>query len=123
MYHLYKDFPRINPPNPKGFVAMWHIFSIIKLELTPCSGFGQQLLHDIVVSRFIGHPRILHQLLLDRNANIVVGQQIFEFFKSLQNEIIKQFYGLCYRNWIAALSGGLHALNWCRITDKDKKTT
>lgn len=54
--------------------------------LTSRPRLGQQLVHDVIVGRFLGDPRILDQLLLDRDTDLVLGQQFLELFESLKQK-------------------------------------
>lgn len=41
-------------------------------------------MHDIIVSGLVGDSGILNEFLLDRNADVVDGQQVLELFERLQ---------------------------------------
>jgi len=48
----------------------------------------QQLLHYIVVGDVLGHSRILHQLLLDGNTNVMACEELLQFLESLKTSAV-----------------------------------
>jgi len=54
--------------------------------LTSCTGFRQQLLHNIIVCNILSHSRVLDQLLLNGNTNVMTCQQLLQFLKCLQRD-------------------------------------
>lgn len=54
------------------------------IKLTSGTWFCEQSLHYDVVRSLIGHSRVLHQFLLDSNADIVLRQQSFQLFECLR---------------------------------------
>lgn len=54
-----------------------------KNSLTSSPGLAKELDDDIVVSLVIGYARVLDQLLLDRNADVIFGQQLFQLLERL----------------------------------------
>lgn len=74
--------------------------------LTPCSWLGQQFLYYVVIRRLPRHPRVLHKLLLDGYANVILCQQVLKLFKGLQIENVRS------KQWIEANIRWKSTLRW-----------
>lgn len=59
------------------------IYSTLHRLRTSGPRLRQQLLHDIIVRNVLGHSRILHELLLDGNTNVMTCQQLLQLLEGL----------------------------------------
>lgn len=71
--------------------------TMIQLQ-TSCSRLCQQFLYNNVVSSFIGNTRILNQLFLVSNTDVVFSQKIFQFFESL---LVQKNWSIFYKDLLS----------------------
>lgn len=62
------------------------VFLFNLVALTSGTRFRQQFLHNIIVCNILSHSRILDELLLDGNTNVMACQQLLQFLKCLQQQ-------------------------------------